>query len=287
MRRMPSLRALLKRLGGIAVCRRLTSQWFPLSLAYFRIRKLHYPCPVRLRTGEVLTLREFTDLVIFWLVFVREHYPVKPTCRTIVDVGANVGIFTLYASRKAPAAEIFAVEPFPDTFERLNETIHVNHLEARVTPIRCALTSSSGVISMDSSEGVPSQYRSVLSEIPKMLNVRHKQTHQPSGNLAVPSVTLSVLLESLQRNRIDLLKMNIHGNEYDVLLPSADSVLAQFSRVLVQYHEVPEAVGLGKRDLCQRMQTAGFRLVEDDDTRRGAGRAIFAQIFPLAEPVAA
>lgn len=280
-----SIRELAKRLWGVTACRRLTSQWLPLSLAYFRIKKLQYPCRVCLRTGEVLTLHEFTDLIIFWLVFVREHYPVESTDRTIVDVGANVGIFTLYAAHKAPAAEIFAVEPFPDTFERLNETIRANHLESHVTAIRCAVTSSAGSVSMDDAQGVPSQYRAVLSAIPTMLNANHKKTDQPARSLVVPTVTLSGLLDRLQRDTIDVLKMNIHGNEYEVLLPSPDSALTQFGRLLVQYHEVPEAMGLGKQDLFQRMETAGFRLLDDDDTRRGAGRAIFTLTSPVAKPV--
>src|SRR5690242_4980783 len=40
-------------------------------------------------------------------------------CRTILDIGANVGLFALYAASVAPEAVIHSFEPEPATFERL------------------------------------------------------------------------------------------------------------------------------------------------------------------------
>jgi len=278
MSALPSIAELAKRLRGIAVCFRLTSQWVPLSLAYFfrKAKQLRYPCTVQLRTGEVLTLREFTDLVIFWLIFVRQHYPVKPTDRVIVDVGANVGLFTVYASRSAPHARIFAVEPFPETRERLGLTIRANGLEDRVTILPYALTNSEGTATMDDSNGVPSQYRAVLSEIPQRLNANHKPSSRPENSVSVSTLSLSDLLDRIPAGIIDLMKMNIHGNEYDALLPASDAALSRVRRIALQYHEPPKRMRLGKNDIRQKLESAGFYLVTDADTNRGSGRAIFA-----------
>src|SRR3974390_562522 len=128
----------LARLREIALCRAETGQWRVLALAYLKARPLHYPYELKLRSGHRLRLQERTDLVIFWLVFVRRHYPVRETDNTIVDVGANIGIFTLYAAREAPAAKIVALEPFPDTRERLVELVEGNGLSGRVTIMDCA-----------------------------------------------------------------------------------------------------------------------------------------------------
>lgn len=270
-----SVIALAKRLGEVISCARLTSNWLPLSLAYLKLTSLPYPHRVHLRTGESLTLRESTDLVIFWLIFVRRHYPVQPSDQTIVDVGANIGIFTLYAARTAPAAHIIAVEPFPETLKRLEETVETNHLEGRVTIIPCAITGSEGTVFMDDSVGVPSQYRSILTGVPQMLNRNHKGNALPGVGESVPTLTLSELLSTGNLEHVDLLKANIHGNEYEVLLGSPDSALSHFDRVAVQYHEVPKELGVGKMDLFRRMEDVGFHLVADADTRHGAGRAIF------------
>src|SRR5580765_7383609 len=107
------------RLLEILVCRRETEQWLAVTLAYLRLRELPLPYNLRLRTGQKLTLKERIDIVVFWLVFLRRHYPVAASDRVIVDVGANIGLFTIYAARQLPDARIIAVEPFPETCRRL------------------------------------------------------------------------------------------------------------------------------------------------------------------------
>jgi FkbM family methyltransferase len=248
-----------------------------LVLAYLFLRPLHYPYEIRLRTGDILSLADSGDLIVFWLIFVRKHYPVSSSDLAILDIGANVGFFTLYAAREAPSARIIAVEPFPDTFERLRQLVTTNAIESRVTTVNCAITASSGAQLMESSSAVPSQYRAVLSPLTNRLNAPHKRIAKPSEDgVRVQSQTPLHLLESQSIDRIDLVKMNIHGNEYKVLLLTPPSVLRRFGRVAVQYHEVPLEFNLGKEQLIEHMRRAGFDLVLDRDTLRGAGLAVFA-----------
>lgn len=267
--------AVFRRIPEVWKCERLTSQWLSLSLAYIGVTQLRFPFTLRLRTGESLVLQEATDLTIFWLVFVRSHYPVAAEDCTIVDVGANIGAFTLYAARTAPSARIISVEPFPDTSKRLTETITANHLEDRVEVANQAITGETGSVAMDRSQGVPSQYRSVLTPVPKMLNTVHKRHPGENRELGVSSVSLEDFLSGHHLEQVDLLKMNIHGNEYEVLLSSSPSVLRKIRRIALQYHEVPAQLGLGKQDIIGKLTDAGFRLASDLDTGRGSGRAVF------------
>jgi FkbM family methyltransferase len=275
VRKIP-ITELFGRLPETARCKRLTAQWFTLSTAYSSIVKLHYPFAVRLYSGQTLVLREFTDVITFWLVFVRGHYPVDSLDKTIIDVGANIGVFTLYAARCAPMARIISAEPFPDTAERLKETIQANGIGNRVFVVNSAITGTTGTVLMDRSVGVPSQYRSVLSDVPRSLNKNYKQQAQVQESIYVSTMTLEELLDIQNLNNVDLLKMNIHGNEYEVLLSSSPSVLRRFRRVALQYHEIPKQLGISKKDLFRQLQNAGFTLISDTDTGRGAGRAILS-----------
>ena len=134
----------LSRLPEIVRCWRETSSWFQITLAYLGLKGLRFPYSLRLRTGERIVLQEHTDLVIFWLVFVRRHYPVQQSDGLIVDIGANIGLFTIYAAREAPACRIFAVEPFPDSCRRLQEHIHQNRMGERVTILNFAIDRERG-----------------------------------------------------------------------------------------------------------------------------------------------
>jgi FkbM family methyltransferase len=268
----------IARAGEIIGCCRETAQWWAICLAYARLHPLSYPYELRLRRGERITLYERTDVTIFWLVFVRGHYPVAPDNRTIIDVGANIGMFTLYAARQAPQANIVAIEPFPDTCARLRSLVERNGLDNRVTILNYAISGCGGEREMDISPDVPSQYRRIYSEMTGGVNIRHRNmVEQTSKGITVKAETLGELLDRAEIPSGDLLKMNIHGSEYDVLMSAPPGVLKRCKRIMVQYHELPARTQLDKRPLFQQLTHVGFKLVSDRDTHRGAGLAVFEQ----------
>src|SRR5579864_9017663 len=85
-----------------------TNQWAAISAAYLGLSRLQYPLVLRLRRGEEIHIEELTDLKAFWQIFLRKVYRVRATDEVILDLGANVGVFTLYAARNAPRAQVFS-----------------------------------------------------------------------------------------------------------------------------------------------------------------------------------
>jgi FkbM family methyltransferase len=268
-----------RRVAEIFACQRETGQWLPVTLDYLGLHPAPYPYELLLRNGDRVVLREHIDVVIFWMVFARQHYPVAASHRVILDIGANIGMFTLYAARKAPAAVIIAVEPFPDTRERLRQLIETNHLKDRVTILDCAVAGTAGQKTMDSAEGIPSQYRRVYSPETATLNAEHRGpagAKQNDGGVPVRTETLGQVLEHVGVAVVDLMKMNIHGSEYDVLLHTHPSILQRCRHIEVQYHELPAKMHLGKEQIFEHLKRLGFSVVADDDTHRGSGLAVFA-----------
>jgi FkbM family methyltransferase len=60
----------------------------------------------------------------------------------------------------------------------------------------------------------------------------HKSTHE-----RVLTVTLDDLVQNAGLERIDLLKMDIEGAEYPVLLSTAPETLARVRCLVLEYHE--------------------------------------------------
>lgn len=60
----------------------------------------------------------------------------------VVDGGANIGVFSILASRKAK--QVFAVEPHPRNYQALCRNIELNHAK-NVTPVNSALGPMEGV----------------------------------------------------------------------------------------------------------------------------------------------
>jgi Methyltransferase FkbM domain len=131
---------------------------------------------------------------------------------------------------------------------------------------------------MDSAAGIPSQYRRIRSDDTAALNARHggATALEELPGVPVQSSTLADILEQANVDRADLMKMNIHGSEYSVLMKTPAAVLQRFKRIAVQYHELPASANLGKAELFAYLEQCGFHVVSDGDTHRGSGLAILS-----------
>jgi FkbM family methyltransferase len=234
----------IHRLSEIISGIRETDQWLLLTLAYLNLHKVRYPYRLLLRDGKVALIDAVSE---FWFIFFRHDYPVYPSDRWIVDAGANVGLFTLYALTRSPNARILAVEPFPPTYERFRQVLQLNHLEDRVEAVNCALSGRSGTVRMDASPGLPSHARSVVG------------TGHRGPSTEVTAKTLEQILEEHGCESVDLLKMDVEGSELDIVLSTPDLVLRRIRRILMEYHSLrgldADAVG---EQISQRLEQSGF-----------------------------
>jgi len=143
---------------------------------------------------------------------------------------------------------------------------------------------------MDSAEGIPSQYRRIYSPETATLNARHRglagAEHGKAG-VPVRTETLAQVIDRAGVTVADLLKLNIHGSEYEVLMSADPRVLRRFRTIAVQYHELPAEKRLGKEQLFEHLNQLGFGLMADADTQRGSGLAVLANSAEIQEPRAA
>lgn len=238
-------------------CAMETQEWLSVSAAYLGISQLKYPFVLKLRRGEQIRMEELTDLKAFWQVFLRKVYRVRPEERVILDLGANVGVFTIYAARIASSAKIFSVEPFPDTFRRLVATVHDHQLENRVMCLNFAAAGANGIRVMPDAS-VPSQRRFL-------------STAKVGSGTQVAGKTLDTILEENNLTRIDLVKIDIEGSEYEVLLSASAKVLAQIDRIALEYHGDSEPYS--KEQLFGYLREAGFHVTWDVCDAQGYGIA--------------
>ena len=209
--------------------------WLPVSYPFFCVT----------RSGDRFRVINRSDLATVWIIYLRNEYNVRLEDKVILDGGANIGAFSVFAASRAAGARIFAVEPFPSTFDRLEESVRANHLEDRVTCMRVALASEDQNVNMYAATHVDSQARQVI---------------KPSGpdTVRVPALSLSSLLERIGVAEFDLLKMDIEGGEHPVVLHTDARVLSRFKRISIEYHQTGE-----KKPLFQHLMAAGFVLRRD------------------------
>jgi FkbM family methyltransferase len=234
------------RMPEVFRCLGVSPDWATVIPAYLGLARPAFPWDFKTRSGDALSLESFEDLVTAWIIYCRREYTVLSEDRFIVDAGANIGAFSLYAARTAPRAKIIAIEPFPETRQKLERTVDTNKLADRVEIRDYALAGCDSRRMMDlGTSDSPSQSRGMF----------------PAGaqdGVAVEAVSLATLLHRENWSKVDLLKMDIEGSEHEVFANATDDTLRRFARISLEYHpNKPRA------PLFSRLEAAGFYLRRD------------------------
>lgn len=156
-------------------------------------------------------------------VYRKYGFPIEQNW-TVVDIGAGFGDFSVLAGREAPNGQVLAFEPFPDSFQLLEENLRRNRV-SNVEAVRAAVTAEKRDVRLDFSTFEPLQVSSNKSGV-------------ANGAETVPSVTLTEVVERTPDHRIDLLKLDCEGCEYEVLMESPSTTIDRVDRVVMEYHEL-------------------------------------------------
>lgn len=225
-----------------------------------------YPLHVPLTSGGTLTLESLSEVKVFWQIFVRGSYRLPRKCLSILDCGANVGIFSVWAARHRPDAGIVAVEPYPDTFASLEANIRANALERRVRCVPVALAATSGERHIQADGESPD--RKLLPD----------DVAPPERTVAVRCVTLAECLDLAKLDTVDLVKMDIEGTEWSVLMSTPPSVLARVQNLQLEYHEVHPRFGYSPAKLFAHLAASGLTITRRTEDAHRTGLAYFERM---------
>lgn len=168
-----------------------------------------------------------------------------------VDVGANVGSYTVLACAAA-GADGACFEPVPGTYERLRENIRLNDLEHRVRCANVGVGKERGVVAFSSDMDAGNR---VLAD-----------GEARAGRIDVQVDTLDALLEGRQPS---LMKIDVEGYETAVIA-GADETLASPSlrAVIMEINGSGEKFGFDEAQIFGRMAAHGFAPFTYDPPRR-------------------
>lgn len=222
----------------------------PHQLVLDRLGWRTRPYTILLRDGLRMELRPMKgDRYSFYETVIRGDYTangqIVPIGGTVIDVGANVGCFTLLAARAVGSTgRVFAVEPNANTFRQLQHNISINGLR-NVTAVRAAIGGSVGPVELHNSSVslFCSTYTSV-NGIPI------------SGEIErVQMTTLPRFMEEHEIEHCDYLKLDCEGSEYDIL---SDVTADMVSEISVEFHRVD---GASPAHTTQRLSEKSFDLI--------------------------
>lgn len=218
------------------VYKRLTHQHWDLQLLP-NVKLRCYPDSTSAAAVHYCELYDY-DEMNFLLRYLR-------TEDLFLDIGANVGVYTLLAASKIHAGSLHSFEVLPKNYARLQENIKLNQFN-QVNTYALAVSHQSGTVALNVADE---------DSIPFISQTKTDNT------ITVPTDTLDNLLQNCSLTNLTLAKMDIEGAEL-LALKGAVSLLKQ-QRPYVWILEINDAVNnfdYRKQDVVDFLQKYGYNL---------------------------
>jgi FkbM family methyltransferase len=136
----------------------------------------------------------------------------------VLDLGANVGLASVYFARRLPGVAIWAVEPSPASFRLLRENLRRNAPSA--TAVRAAVVAESRPLRV-----VEGSYGGVTT-----VALPADRSGTPVEGLALPD-----LFDRIDVEQVDLMKIDVQGAEVD-LFATAKSWADRVRAIIAEVH---------------------------------------------------
>ena len=143
--------------------------------------------------------------------FIKQFLPKNPI---IVDAGAHFGYDSIDWAKILPKSKIYAFEPIPDVFKKLQQLTKFNK---QITCLQLALSNSNGQAKMYTSSGESDGSSSLLK--PKDHLIDHPNVVF-NEQCEVETITLDDWAKSKNIEKVDFMWLDMQGAELSMLMAS-------------------------------------------------------------------
>lgn len=211
-----------------------------------------------------------------------QHGLTLPSEPCVFDVGANIGMFTLFVHFMAVRPTIFSFEPAPPVFDALTANVEEYGVNAHLMPYGLSDRESEATLTyyprssgMSSIHGDREEEQSILNTIMQnqaragQEGMDHVLAHQDdllekrfeSKTVPCRLRPLSDVVDEHDVDRIDLLKVDVQKAEHEVLGGIRDAHWPMIQQVVVEVHDDDGRLADVKRTLGDR----GFQVAVEQE----------------------
>ena len=225
----------------ISLLRKVRHPFSLLNLAVEGSRNVLFP--LELRSGERFLVEGLLDAWVIKETIIDRWYE-KASCQlqadwTVVDIGAALGDYAVWAGAQLTAGRIIAVEPVPASVLLLKQNLEINHV-TNVDVVEIAVTGKTGTTAISQSAGSGAR------------NSVYAHTSVP-----VKSITLSEFLDGYEIEVCDYLKLDCEGAEYEILFSSSPELFQRIPRICMEVHD--DLTPYSRNDMVNFLEVNGYR----------------------------
>lgn len=180
--------------------------------------------------GADLSLRiDDSDIRVFKQIFVDNEYDslnLPETAKTIIDLGANIGLSALFFIKKFPTSRIVAVEPDAVNFSIMEKNLE--KFSKSISFLQAAIWPTDGEVSLVEEDDDHAS-----------LGAWGYRTEASNGNsgLSVKAVTIPTIMKQYNMDFVDILKVDIEGAEYELFEKNYEDWIDKVGLIIIETHD--------------------------------------------------
>ena len=220
--------------------------WHVLIGVYFKTIKKDN---VILETRDELKIKirtNSTDIMQLGTVWLTKDYSIPgfeiKDNDVIVDIGAHIGLFSLFASQFCKNGKIFCFEPMKENHEMLLDNIDLNKIK-NIVPLNLAVSKEKEYVKiyLNSDESAHSVF--------------------PHGNIfvEVKSTTIEIFFDEYKIENCNLMKIDCEGAEYEIIDSIPDEYFSRINKMIIEYHIVDKKPEL-YQNLLKKLENNLFKI---------------------------
>ncbi|MBB5855628.1 FkbM family methyltransferase [Amycolatopsis umgeniensis] len=161
----------------------------------------------------------------------------------ILDIGANVGLFSIYAKRQKPNATLIAFEPIPASVSALRRNIELHGMTG-VTVYPLALGE------VDRKDVAFTYYPGMPGNSTRHPETKNEHFAAQAVEVRVEVATVSsVLARHPELERVDLVKIDVEGSELEVLAGLSEGDWAKIQSWVIEISDADGQLGVLRKTL--------------------------------------
>lgn len=160
----------------------------------------------------------------------------------VIDIGANVGVFTKYIAKLFPTAQVVAVEPHPENYLKLSARI-MRTSEGRVPLVLQRVLGRGEAYYVEGKDSLPSHqsYHGESVAYP----AKELQQAQSYTKVAIETITLTELYKTIADCKTKMLKCDCEGAEIEIFESDDEfECLKKFDYIAMEVHKYAINKGL-------------------------------------------
>lgn len=233
----------LQRLKIFLQSRHVFKNWYIFPSVYFRTAKNSHVIFETKNNFRLKIRTNSTDIMTLTNVWLMNEYNKQFQIKKndlVIDIGAHIGLFSLFASQYSGNGKIFSYEPIKENFELFSENINLNKLQ-NIHAFNSAVSSKNGKIEIFYNDD----------------EAGHSIFGNNEKNVTVNSISLQKIFDENKIQCCNFLKIDCEGAEYEIIDSLPTEYFDKIDKIVIEYHFADSKPELSKK-LFSKLVNIGF-----------------------------